>query len=103
MARSDMRENWSLETAHPATSLRTFFLIFSSFFKPSDLLDRRKDEFVFCGDSPNDEPLFQYFPISCGVANVKDFKSEMTHLPKYVSTSKGGKGFIEICKKIFRL
>ena len=63
-------------------------------------LDRRKDEFVFCGDSPNDEPLFQYFPNSCGVANVKDFKSEMIHLPKYVSDLKGGKGFVEICKKL---
>ena len=62
-------------------------------------LDQKKDEFVFCGDSPNDEPLFQYFPNSCGVANVKDFKSEMTHLPKYVSNSKGGTGFVEICKK----
>jgi len=62
-------------------------------------LDHHKDEFVFCGDSPNDEPLFQYFPNSCGVANVKDFESEMTCLPKYVSRSKGGKGFVEICKK----
>ena len=62
-------------------------------------LDQKKDEFVFCGDSPNDEPLFRYFPNSCGVANVKDFKSEMTHLPKYVSNSKGGAGFVEICKK----
>ena len=63
-------------------------------------LDLYKDEFVFCGDSPNDEPLFQYFPNSCGVANVKGFKSEMIHLPKYVSDLKGGKGFVEICKKL---
>ena len=63
-------------------------------------LDLNKDEFVFCGDSPNDEPLFQYFPNSCGVANVKGFKSEMIHFPKYVSDLKGGKGFVEICKKL---
>ena len=63
-------------------------------------LDLNKDKFVFCGDSPNDEPLFQYFPNSCGVANVKGFKSEMIHLPKYVSDLKGGKGFVEICKKL---
>ncbi len=48
-------------------------------------LDQKKDEFVYYGDSTNDEPLFQYFPNSCGVANVKDFKFEITHLPKYVS------------------
>ena len=63
-------------------------------------LDLKKDEFVFCGDSPNDEPLFRYFPNSCGVANVIDFQSEMTYLPTYVSLLKGGKGFIEICKKL---
>ena len=62
-------------------------------------LDHNKDEFFFCGDSPNDEPLFQYFSNSCGVANVRDFTSEMTHLPTYVSNSKGGKGFVEICEK----
>ena len=63
-------------------------------------LDLNKDKFVFYGDSPNDEPLFQYFPNSFGVANVKGFKSEMIHLPKYVSDLKGGKGFVEICKKL---
>jgi len=62
-------------------------------------LDQNKGSFVFCGDSPNDEPLFEYFPISCGVANVQDFKSEMIHLPKYVAKCRGGKGFVEICEK----
>ena len=62
-------------------------------------LDYNKDEFFFCGDSPNDEPLFQYFPNSCGVANIRDFISEMRNLPTYVSYSKGGKGFVEICEK----
>ena len=27
-------------------------------------LDQNKGSFVFCGDSPNDEPLFEYFPNS---------------------------------------
>ena len=73
--------------------------IFTKEILDSDL-DLNKEEFVFCGDSPNEEPLFQYFPNSCGVANVKDFKSEMIHLPTYVSNLKGGKGFVEICKKL---
>ena len=62
-------------------------------------LDRNKNDFVFCGDSPNDELLIEYFPNSFRVANVKDFKSEMTYLPTYVSSSKVGKGFVELCKK----
>tara|TARA_Y100000589_G_scaffold173297_1_gene164539 strand:- start:945 stop:1469 length:525 start_codon:yes stop_codon:yes gene_type:complete len=66
-------------------------------------LDSNKDKFVFCGDSPNDEPLFHYFPNSCGVANVRNFNSEMKYLPTYVASSKGGKGFVEICSKLLEL
>ena len=66
-------------------------------------LDSNKDKFVFCGDSPNDEPLFHYFPNSCGVANVKNFNSEIKYLPTYVASSKGGKGFVEICSKLLEL
>lgn len=28
---------------------------------------------VFVGDSPNDGPMFSFFPKSCGVANVRAF------------------------------
>ena len=66
-------------------------------------LDHNKNKFFFFGDSPNDEPLFQYFSNSCGVANVRDFSSEMTHLPTYVSNLKGGQGFVEICEKFLDL
>src|SRR5262249_52962195 len=36
-------------------------------------LDKRREEFVFAGDSPNDQPMFAYFPQAVGVANVSDF------------------------------
>ena len=36
-------------------------------------LDERRDRFVFFGDSPNDEPMFGFFPHSVGVANVAGF------------------------------
>ena len=35
---------------------------------------------------------------SCGVANVKDFKSEMTHLPKYVQTQKVEQALLRFAK-----
>jgi len=63
-------------------------------------LDQDKNSFIFCGDSPNDEPLFQYFPSSLGVANVRDFISSLTFLPTYISNSRGGEGFVEICNKL---
>lgn len=58
---------------------------------------------IFVGDSPNDEPLFQKFPHSFGVANVLDFKNSMAHLPTYISTKKGGHGFAEIADQILLL
>jgi HAD superfamily hydrolase (TIGR01484 family) len=55
---------------------------------------------AFVGDSPNDEPMFEYFNNSFGVANVERFAAQMKHLPKYVATKTGGEGFAEIAKKI---
>jgi HAD superfamily hydrolase (TIGR01484 family) len=63
-------------------------------------LDAAKDRFVFCGDSPNDAPMFAFFPYACGVANVKDFIGRIDALPAYVSQEKGGQGFVEIANRI---
>ena len=38
-------------------------------------LDARRDEFVFAGDSPNDAPMFAYFPNAVGVANLRRSRS----------------------------
>ena len=55
---------------------------------------------AYAGDSPNDEPMFEFFPISFGVSNITDFKSIMKHLPKFISNYKNGKGFCEIADVI---
>ena len=59
-------------------------------------LDEFRDRVVFCGDSPNDEPMFRYFPHSAGVRNVLRFTERMTHLPAFVAHGQGGEGFAEI-------
>lgn len=51
---------------------------------------------AYVGDSPNDEPLFDHFQNSFGVANVVDYQEFMKVLPKYVSPSREGAGFSEI-------
>lgn len=62
--------------------------------------DSCKNQMAFCGDSPNDEPMFGYFPISFGVANLLRFQSKMVHLPKYIASKEGGSGFAEIVAAI---
>ena len=63
-------------------------------------LDTARNRFVFCGDSPNDAPMFAFFPFACGVANVMAFAGRMTAMPAFVASGRGGAGFIEIADRI---
>jgi len=59
-------------------------------------MDAEKHSIVFCGDSPNDAPMFGFFPNACGVANVLDFQHQMEATPRWITRQKGGAGFVEI-------
>lgn len=65
-------------------------------------MDTYKDRVVFCGDSPNDAPMFGFFPNSCGVANVLDFAGQLEAEPRWITTQKGGAGFVEIADVLLR-
>ena len=58
--------------------------------------DQEKTEVLFIGDSPNDCPMFQAFPISVGVANVLDFKGQLDPSPAWITEKRGGYGFSEM-------
>jgi len=62
-------------------------------FKAS--LETTRASFLFVGDSPNDAPMFGYFPNAVGVANVRDFAGRLAHEPKYVTAAAAGEGFRE--------
>lgn len=59
-------------------------------------LDEAKSTIVFVGDSPNDAPMFSFFPHSIGVANVRAFQGRLTAEPTYVTDGMGGAGFAEV-------
>jgi HAD superfamily hydrolase (TIGR01484 family) len=63
-------------------------------------LDEVADRTLFVGDSPNDAPMFAYFALGCGVANVLDFPDSFTHLPAYIAPERGGRGFVRIAEAI---
>lgn len=56
----------------------------------------------FSGDSPNDEPMFTYFPHSFAVANIKNFIDQIKNKPTYISQQRGGLGFTEIANAILK-
>ena len=59
-----------------------------------------KENILYSGDSPNDEPLFEFFPHSLGVANIKLFWDKLKHHPKYITQNEGGEGFQEFVEEL---
>ena len=63
-------------------------------------LDAMRDQVVFAGDSPNDAPMFGYFPCSVGVANVRPFLDRIAARPAFITESEGGGGFVELAEAL---
>lgn len=59
-------------------------------------IDTVRDSVVFIGDSPNDAPLFGFFPNSVGVANVRAFADQCDALPRWITQGAHGAGFVEL-------
>lgn len=55
---------------------------------------------AFIGDSPNDEPMFEFFPNSVAVANIKEFLDQLKHKPGFVTPSPEARGFCELADAI---
>ena len=60
------------------------------------------DRWVFVGDSGNDQAMFEHFNHSVGVANIRRFESQLTHLPRYISPSAHGAGFAEVARAVLQ-
>jgi HAD superfamily hydrolase (TIGR01484 family) len=65
-------------------------------------LDTARDNFMFVGDSPNDAPMFGYFPLSIGVANVTALADACEALPAFVTSAAYGAGFVEAADHLLR-
>jgi HAD superfamily hydrolase (TIGR01484 family) len=61
-----------------------------------------KTAVAYCGDSPNDAPMYSFFPMGIGVANIKPLAHLMEHLPTFVTPSEGGQGFAEFADLLLK-
>ncbi len=59
-----------------------------------------KQQAIFIGDSPNDQPMFEFFPESAGVANISEFWDDLAFKPKYICEQPGGLGFAEFSRTL---
>ena len=71
-------------------------IMFKEVFKKD--IDKIKENIIFSGDSPNDEPMFEYFPNSVGVANVLAFKDTLKSKPAWITKKRGGFGFAQLAE-----
>jgi len=59
-------------------------------------LEKDKKSVIFIGDSPNDVPMFKYFPHSVGVGNILRVEERMDYKPVWMTRKEGGYGFAEM-------
>ena len=57
-------------------------------------------QWAFVGDSTNDVLMFEAFPQSIGVANVRRFEAQLAHKPRYITQGERGAGFAEVALAI---
>lgn len=62
--------------------------------------EEARARYLFVGDSPNDAPMFGYFPNAIGVANVRDLADGMDHLPRWITAARSGAGFAELSRAL---
>jgi len=63
-------------------------------------LDAELGHWVYVGDSTNDQLMFQHFPHSVGVANIRRFEAQLSHKPRYITHLERGSGFAEVAQAL---
>ncbi|MBL0426442.1 HAD-IIB family hydrolase [Ramlibacter alkalitolerans] len=63
-------------------------------------LDAERERWVYVGDSTNDVLMFEHFPHSVGVANIRRFEPELAFKPAYVTAGERGAGFAEVAQAL---
>jgi HAD superfamily hydrolase (TIGR01484 family) len=63
-------------------------------------LDEELDRWVYIGDSTNDVLMFEHFPHSVGVANIRRFEAQLSHPPQYITQDERGAGFAEVARAL---
>lgn len=57
-------------------------------------------EWLYVGDSTNDQLMFEHLPLSVAVANIRRFVPRLRVLPAYVTPSERGRGFAEVVQRL---
>jgi len=58
------------------------------------------ENWVWVGDSPNDQEMFAAFPLSVGVANLRRFADRLQIWPAYITEGERGTGFAQVAQTL---
>lgn len=65
-------------------------------------LDDERAQWVYVGDSTNDQIMFEHFEHCVGVANVRRFAAQLQHPPRYITQGERGAGFAELARHLLQ-
>ena len=63
-------------------------------------IEAERPDWVYVGDSTNDQLMFGHFPLSVGVANLMEFAAQLTTWPTYLTAAARGAGFAEVANRL---
>jgi len=63
-------------------------------------LEAEINQWVYVGDSTNDQVMFAHCAHSVGVANIRRFEAQLTHPPQFITPSERGAGFAELARHL---
>ena len=63
-------------------------------------LEAERADWVYVGDSTNDQRMFSHFDASVGVANLMDFADRLEVWPAYLTRAARGAGFAEVAHRL---
>ena len=58
------------------------------------------EQWIYVGDSTNDQLMFEHFPLSVGVANLRRFAAELQVWPAFITQGERGDGFAEVASAL---
>jgi HAD superfamily hydrolase (TIGR01484 family) len=58
------------------------------------------EQWLYVGDSTNDQAMFAHFPLSVGVANLLRFSAQLQHWPAYLTPGERGVGFSQAVRAL---
>lgn len=65
-------------------------------------LGEEREQWIYVGDSTNDQMMFEQFPLSVGVSNLLDFRAQLQTWPRFITSLPRGRGFAQVAQRLLQ-